>query len=346
MKETVATPKRSFWKRLFLSPQEARLRAGWRLAIQTILMLAIMIGLGIPLLLLALALHWNMGGSLYFTLGILIELVAITTSIFLARRFLDRRSFASLGLKLDRAAFPDLLAGIGISFILMGLIYLAMSRLGWIHFNGFAWQFDPLPVVMGQTLLYLLIFIITGWQEELLMRGYHLQTLSSGLNLFWGVLISSAIFGALHLSNPDATWISAVGIFFAGLFLALGYLCTGQLWLSIGLHIGWNFFEGVVFGFPVSGTASYPLLRIHISGPGLWTGAAFGPEAGLIVLPVLLIGALLISLYARWHLHSLPPGSPPFNEQNQSVHRKPTSGTAKSASDCQSGLRKTSLQKK
>jgi membrane protease YdiL (CAAX protease family) len=197
---------------------------------------------------------------------------------------------------------------------MMGLIYLAMSRLGWIHFSGFAWHFDPLPVVLGQLLLYLLIFIFVGWQEELLSRGYHLQTLASGFNLFWGVLISSAIFGALHLGNPNATWVSAVGIFFAGLFLALGYVRTRQLWLSIGLHIGWNFFEGVVFGFPVSGTASYPLLRIQVSGPTLWTGGAFGPEAGLIVLPAILLGALLVCLYTRRPDHSMPPGAPPPNE--------------------------------
>jgi len=90
---------------------------------------------------------------------------------------------------------------------MMGSIYLAMSLLGWIHFIGFAWQFDPLPVVLGQTLLFLLIFIIVGWSEELLSRGYHLQTLTSGINLFWGVLISSAVFGALHLSNPHASWV-------------------------------------------------------------------------------------------------------------------------------------------
>ena len=314
MHETVSPPPRSFWKRLFLSPREARLRAGWRLAIQTILMLVLLAGLGIPVVLLALILHWNTGGTLFFILNILVELIAFSASIYLARRFLDRRSFASLGLKLDRRVFPDLLAGIGITFIMMGLIYLAMSRLGWILFNGFAWNFDPLPVVLGQLLLYLQIFIIVGWQEELLSRGYHLQTLASGINLFWGVLISSAIFGALHLGNPNATWVSAAGIFFAGLFLALGYVRTGQLWLSIGLHIGWYFFEGVIFGFPVSGTASYPLLRIQVSGPALWTGGAFGPEAGLIVLPAILLGALLICLYTRRHKPSIPPGTPASDE--------------------------------
>ena len=82
-------------------------------------------------------------------------------------------------------------------------------------------------------------------------------------------------------------------------FLLMAYLRTGQLWLSIGLHIGWNFFEGVVFGFPVSGLDIYRLIRHQIQGPEIWTGGAFGPEAGLIVLPALVIGAVLIYLYTR-----------------------------------------------
>jgi hypothetical protein len=104
----------------------------------------------------------------------------------------------------------------------------------------------------------------------------------------------------LHLGNPNATWVSAAGIFLAGLFLAYGYLTTKQLWLPIGLHIGWNFFEGVVFGFPVSGLDIYRLMRTTISGPDLWTGGAFGPEAGLVLLPGLLLGAALIFAYSRF----------------------------------------------
>ncbi len=296
MNEASAQPsKRSILAIIFLSPNEARLRAGWRLLIQILMMLVISIVISIAFAPLLFSVH----GTVFFFLGQVAELIAFTASIFLARLFLDRRSIASMGLRLDRRVWKDILAGIGITFIMMALVFAAMSAAGWLTFEGFAWEAEPIQQVLGGTFGFLGIFILVGWNEELLSRGYHLQTLASGANLFWGVLLSSAVFGALHLGNPNATWVSAAGIFFAGLFLAYGYLRTGQLWLSIGLHIGWNFFEGVVFGFPVSGLDIYPLTRIQVQGPEMWTGGAFGPEAGLVILPALLTGAGLIFWHTR-----------------------------------------------
>ena len=229
----------------------------------------------------------------------IIQSLAFILSVYLARRFLDKRSFESLGLKLNKHAFPSILAGIGITFVQMSLIYILMLGFGWLTFEGFAWTADSITHVIRETTLFLVFFILTGWSEEILSRGYHLQTIASGLNLFWGVLLSSTIFGALHFYNPDATWVSTFGIFIAGLFFAYAYIRTKQLWLPIGLHIGWNFFEGVVFGFPVSGLDIYPLLRIKVTGPVLWTGGAFGPEAGLVMLPSLVVGGILIFLYTK-----------------------------------------------
>jgi uncharacterized protein len=291
----VHSPKRSLLAVVFLSPNEPRLRAGWRLLAQTLAMLVI----AIPLSLLVFISMLAIGAQWQLLIGEVVELIVLTASIFLARRFLDRRSIISLGLKLDRQAGKDILAGVGITFIIMAMVFATMSAAGWLTFEGFAWETEPIMQVLGGTFAFLFIFILVGWNEELISRGYHLQTIASGINLFWGVILSSAVFGLLHLSNPGATWVSTAGIFLAGLFLAYGYLRTGQLWLSIGLHIGWNFFEGVVFGFPVSGLDIYPLTRIQVQGPQLWTGGAFGPEAGLIILPALLIGASLIFLYTR-----------------------------------------------
>ncbi|MBN1666255.1 MAG: CPBP family intramembrane metalloprotease [Anaerolineales bacterium] len=286
-------------KTIFVNLQERRLRAGWRLLIQTLLMLVIGLFVFVPVgVLVAFFPEMNLG----MLGGQLVQVLIITVSVFLARRLLDRRSIVSLGLRLERRAALDLLAGIGITFAMMGLIYLIQWAAGWLQLETLAWQAESWGQVLVQTAVAGLVFVLVGWGEELLSRGYHLQTLASGLNLFWGVLLSSAVFGVLHLANPNATWISAAGITLAGLFLAYGYLRTRQLWLPIGLHIGWNFFEGVLFGFPVSGLETYRLLRIEVNGPELWTGGAFGPEAGLVLLPGLLLGTLLVYLYSRRHL--------------------------------------------
>ena len=285
---------RNFLSKIFISPDEPRLRAGWRLLLQTLILMVLsviisIIGIGLGL--------DNLTNNLLG--GQILNLVLITGSVYIARRWLDKRSFESLGLRLDKQAMFDTLAGIGITFVQMGFIYFVMLGLGWLTFEGFAWEFDPINDVVIGVLTFLVSFILVGWNEELMSRGYHLQTLASGLNMFWAVIISSAFFGIAHLGNPNATWISAAGIFFAGVYLAYGYIRTKQLWLPIGLHIGWNFFEGVVFGFPVSGLDIYALLRIKVTGPVLWTGGAFGPEAGLIVLPSLIVGGALIYWFTR-----------------------------------------------
>jgi membrane protease YdiL (CAAX protease family) len=292
MSENQPAQDRSILARVFLSPNEPRLRAGWRLLIQTILL--IVLGAVVSI---ASSFLGPLNGSLLWSQ--ILNFIIITGSVYVARRWLDKRSFEGLGLKLDEHTLLDVLAGIGITFVQMGFIYVLMLGLGWLTFEGFAWQFDPINVVIGSVITFFIAFIFVGWNEELLSRGYHLQTIASGLNLFWGVIISSAVFGLLHLGNPNATWVSAAGIFFAGVYLAYAYIRTKQLWLSMGLHLGWNFFEGVVFGFPVSGLDIYALTRIKVHGPEIWTGGAFGPEAGLIVLPSLILGGFLIYLYTR-----------------------------------------------
>ena len=296
MSDIQPAQERSVLANIFLSPDEPRLRAGWRLLIQTIMFLLF----GTIIFIVVSLLGFESGsGSTTLIFEQVFNLIAVTGSVYIARRWLDKRSFESLGLKLNQQTLVDVLAGIGIAFLQMGFIYILMLGLNWLTFEGFAWEFDPLNEVIAGVLIFLAVFIFVGWNEELLSRGYHLQTIASGINLFWGIIISSAVFGLLHLGNPNATWVSAAGIFFAGIYLAYGYVRTKQLWLPIGLHIGWNFCEGVVFGFPVSGLDIYALTRIEVTGPEIWTGGAFGPEAGLIVLPSLLLGAGLIYWFTR-----------------------------------------------
>lgn len=286
-------------KPLFYSPADHRLRSGWRLLAHLALLGVLYISIAVILAPLPALTGLSEASSILYFIAAIGSLFAITASVFLARRWFDRRSFSSLGLVWNRRAARDLLAGIGIAGLILTSIYVVEIAFGWSHFEGYAWQTETLASMVGNMLLYLAIFIIVGWQEELLCRGYWLQNLSEGTGTGWGVLISSWAFALLHALNPNVSPIAIFLLIGAGLFMAYGYLRTRQLWLSIGLHIGWNFAEGPLFGFAVSGTSSFTIIHQVTLGPVLLTGGAFGPEAGLIVLPALLIGVALIYWYTR-----------------------------------------------
>jgi len=293
MSEIQLKQERPILASVFISPDELRLRAGWRLLPQVILYIFFSI------LFSEVSTALGHESSVSSILDRAFDFVAVTGSVYIMRRWLDKRSFESLGAKINRQTLVDILTGIGVTFVMMASIFTVLLGLGWLTFAGFAWQFDPLNTVLSSVATFVVVFIFVGWNEELFSRGYQLQTIASGLNLFWGSVLSASVFAVIHFRNPHSTWVSTAGIFFAGILFAYAYLRTKQLWLPIGLHIGWNFFEGVVFGFPVSGLEIYPLTRIHVTGPELWTGGAFGPEAGLIILPSIALAGLLIYWFTR-----------------------------------------------
>lgn len=291
--------------RCFCSPIDGRMRAGWRLLLHGLLTLALWIPLSIPVAALITIDAFTapevsplesplvlLGSAVAFTLAVLL-------STWFARRVLDRRSFRSLGLEIKRSLFSDLLVGFLIAFAVMGCIYAIQAVTGWLTFEGWGWQSISLNEAIAGLLVGLALYVFVGFQEELLCRGYQLQNLIESVNMRWGLLASSSIFALMHLPNPHAGLAAFVGILVSGLFLAYGWIRTRSLWLSIGLHIGWNFFEGTVFGFPVSGLAGFHLILQRADGPPLLTGGAFGPEAGVVLLPGLILGAILIRLYTR-----------------------------------------------
>jgi membrane protease YdiL (CAAX protease family) len=277
---------------IFLSPDDKRLRSGWRVLGQIIIWLTLTVMLSVPAVF-VLAL-WP---ESFYTLNVALNAVTLVPSIWLGRRLLDRRSMVSLGLRLNRQAVQDVLVGIGLAGLQIGLIYLIQLQAGWLTPTGFGWEQEGWLKLTGSLVWWGFLFLLVGFYEELLSRGYHLQNLEEGLNLFWAVVISSGFFGLIHVANPEATWVSTLGISVSGLFFAFTYLRTRQLWLPIGIHIGWNFFEGPVFGFPVSGTSTTSILLQEVSGPEVWTGGSFGPEAGLVVLPGLALGFVLVGIY-------------------------------------------------
>ncbi len=251
-------------------------------------------------------------GSLAIPLLVgLLSLAAALSSVWLTGRYLDRRRLRDFGFHLNAGWWLDLSFGFFLGALLMSGVFLVQLAFGWVSVNGTFQTVEPGNPFLPSVFAALLTFSCVGFYEELVYRGYQITNLAEGLNLpglaaprvavvlAW--IFSSYLFGVLHGANPGASPLSAVNITLAGLMLGVGYVLSGELAIPIGLHIAWNFFQGNVYGFPVSGLD--PIGATFIStgqrGPELWTGGAFGPEGGLLVPLATLTGCLLIALWVR-----------------------------------------------
>ncbi len=228
--------------------------------------------------------------------------------VWLAGRFLDRRRFADFGFHFSRRWWLDLIFGLFLGAFLMACIFFSELAAGWIRVMDFTVTTDPGMIFPLAILIPLVLFVCVGVSEELFFRGYQMKNLAEGMNssrfgpaaaILAATVLSSIFFGFAHIANPNTSVMSTLNIMAAGVFLALGYLLTGELALSIGLHITWNFFQGNVFGLHVSGLdpVAARFLLIQQTGPELVTGGAFGPEGGLIGLGAMLLGSAMILLW-------------------------------------------------
>jgi membrane protease YdiL (CAAX protease family) len=308
--------------RPFFDEGTGQLRAPWRLLLQY-LTYTVAVSLFANLLAVALLLAGREAGSsggldtsalagspLLPLISGVAGLAGAVLSVWLAGRFLDRRPFADFGFHLSGGWWLDLLFGMALGALLMTGVFVVQLGLGWITVTGAFESLVPGAPFWLAVLVPAALFLCVGFYEELVSRGYQLRNAAEGLNLpgvgprgavLLAWVLSSAFFGYLHAANPNATFLSTVNVALAGLMLGFGYVLTGELAIPIGLHVTWNFFQGTVFGFPVSGLSvgGATFLSIEQGGPALWTGGPFGPEGGLLGPAAMVAGVLLIALWVR-----------------------------------------------
>jgi uncharacterized protein len=246
--------------------------------------------------------------ALVFGSGLL-SLVLLLGLTQLCARAWDRRSLASVGLQWDGAALRQFGTGLALGAALMASVFAAEAALGWLQVQTVM----PAPRWPGYVLLWLIALLPAAAYEEVMLRGYPFQALQQQWGGAAATLITAVVFAALHGLNPNAGWGSFGGILTSGILFGIAYLVTRRLWLPIGLHIGWNLFEGPVLGFPLSGIDFPSAVEPVVHGPALWTGGSFGPEAGLLGLLANALGAVVLVLLRRQlrPVSAHPPAAPP-----------------------------------
>lgn len=219
-------------------------------------------------------------GLTYFVMGVFIVLFT-----WIVRKYIDRKSFESLGF-----TWKDYSNEAGLGFFaalaMLGIGTLILVALNYLSFIGST-------VSAGLLLIETIIMIVVAFVEELLFRGYLLNNLMQSMNKWVALGVSSLLFAIFHGGNPDVTYTAIANILLAGFFLGLNYIFTKNLWFGIFFHFAWNYFQGPVLGFEVSGLKLTSLLQQLMAGADLWTGGRFGFE-GSLLCPILFIAAILI----------------------------------------------------
>ena len=297
-------------KDLFWNKEQARLRAGFRIILQLTAFFVIMKSLkfiiGVPT-------EITRNTPLWIFLAIAgIRLFRVLISVWLAGRFLDHRPFADFGFHSKKDWWIDLGFGMGLGILLMGSVFLVELAAGWVTTSDTLHTVNIEQSFILSLIVFVILFVCLGFSEELFYRGYHLTNLAEGLNfkvigpknsIIIAVGLSSVLFGIFHLASPNASLVGTINIILWGVLFSVPYILTGSLAIPIGIHITWNLFQGNVFGFPVSGVTfpadTVAFISIEQGGPELWTGGAFGPEAGLLGFSAIITGILLIVGWIR-----------------------------------------------
>lgn len=219
----------------------------------------------------------------------------ISLLVFFRVKVIEKRSFSSIGFNKNNWLKKYSL-GFLIGLAMMSIIVLILFPFGYITVEK-----NPIQPVgisaIASVLVILLGWIIQGATEEIVTRGWLLNVLSTKYNIGVGLLISSTLFGLMHLTNPNVNYMAVINIILVGLFYGLYVIKTNDLWAVCGMHSAWNFAQGNIFGFKVSGldVSVGSLIDLNLVGSDFVTGGIFGPEAGITATFILLasIGILL-----------------------------------------------------
>jgi CAAX protease family protein len=245
----------------------------------------------------------------------------------LLSNMLEHQPLAAVGLAFHERWGAELVHGLALGTAMVLAVGGLERLLGAVSFS---WNSAPAASLARQGLILAAVFLVAAANEELTFRGYPFQRLVDSVGPVGAVVVMSVLFGAIHLGNPEHTWFSAVNTMLIGVPFAIAYLRTRALWLPLGMHFAWNFFQGYALGLPVSGIVlAGPLAVARVHGPVWLTGGSYGPEGGLLTTVVAVAATVFLLLvpgiYTTQRMRELvygravaePDAAPPPGEDSE-----------------------------
>lgn len=205
---------------------------------------------------------------------------------------IEKRSWRSVGFSKGNA-FSSTLKGLVIGFLMFSAVVAIGMLLGQFKFNGYD----------SSSLVYLIpcfiLFAIQCFGEEIYTRGWTMTYFYRRHSIFSAMLISGIVFVIPHLLNPGIDLLSVANIFIVAMLFSVLFLRFDNIWICGGLHTAWNFSQGIIFGFNVSGIQTPTFLNFSQVSQNLIGGGFFGPESSLITTFVFVIALILAIFYPK-----------------------------------------------
>ncbi|MBX9782917.1 MAG: CPBP family intramembrane metalloprotease [Chitinophagaceae bacterium] len=234
-----------------------------------------------------------------FYIYILLNFIAGFFMVWLFRRLVDRKSFKSLGWQwkgFAREGIAGFTTGIFLCCVIAVVLWL-MQLLQWFTDD------INIAALASSFVLMMLVALV----EELVFRGYILGNLMETVSKEAALLMSAFIFAAAHSLNPEFNLTAFLNILLAGLLLGINFIYTRNLWFGIFLHFTWNYLQGPLLGFKVSGLELPSLLQQNLNGSVLLTGGEFGLEASWLAVIAFLLALPVFYLLFQKKYQQLPP---------------------------------------
>ena len=297
-------PSTASHKLSYIFYNDRGLRAGWRLLIYFGMIFVLVLGAQFLVKRLSSG-HAkdtptsDFARSIFMAIG---ELVLFLVLLFLAwvMSKIERRNVGVYGLPLQKPALSGFIRG----YFLWGFLPLALllSMLRGLHVFYFG-NLSPLsPRILGWGVLWFLFFLLVGFFEEYSLRGYLLYTLADGIGFWPAAIIQAVLFARGHMGNGGETRVGIIATGIFALFAAVTLWRTGNLWLAVGAHAGWDWGQSYFFGVNDSGyQAPGHLFNPHLAqGPDWLTGGSVGPEGSVLTLILwALMTVLFLWLYRK-----------------------------------------------
>lgn len=220
------------------------------------------------------------------TLRVFVEALTLLAFLFVLKKLVDpaiSTIFQSLN-TFDAKAF---LSGVGLSGIMITLPVLILWQCDYIILQDVIFP-------IKEIIYFIFIYAGVALMEEVIFRGYMLTRLFESTGAFWAITVSSFIFSILHSANDSFSWIAFGNLFLFGTVLSLLFLQHLNIWLIIGVHFAWNFVQGNIWGFNVSGKENTSIMQWQYIEAGHWTGGSFGLEGSWLTSLILVIMTLLL----------------------------------------------------